>query len=176
MAQTRPKKGGPKKIPTTTSTGVSKKPPKKPTQKPTEKPSKKPTKKPSKKPSKKPHPHHPPPPPPPPPPPSHLPLSPHPLSPPLPPPPTPTPTPSHTPYHLLPEGSSLTLSLPPQAAIRHLGTLNCNTCVGLFVPLTPSRAYLAHFNLEPLRANGQPYKNQVLKNYEPRSGRGGGVP
>ncbi|KAL5428588.1 hypothetical protein PMIN04_000733 [Paraphaeosphaeria minitans] len=65
-------------------------------------------------------------------------------------------------FRNIPQGAGGTFALTLPTVI---GTTACNTCLGLYVPLTPNRCFIAHFNLEPQPDDGGD-REQELENYE----------
>ncbi|KAF1965305.1 hypothetical protein BU23DRAFT_575021 [Bimuria novae-zelandiae CBS 107.79] len=68
------------------------------------------------------------------------------------------------PYRDVAEGAGGTYRMAPTAAIQAIGTVACETCLGLDVPTAPGRIFIAHFSFEPQEDNGAA-RAQVLANY-----------
>ncbi|KAF2451557.1 hypothetical protein P171DRAFT_8401 [Karstenula rhodostoma CBS 690.94] len=66
------------------------------------------------------------------------------------------------PFRNIPQGAGRTFTFPFPTTI---GTTACNTCLGLYVPLTRNTCFIAHFNFEPQSNTGRT-RTQRLKNYE----------
>ncbi|KAL5372104.1 hypothetical protein DPSP01_013750 [Paraphaeosphaeria sporulosa] len=65
-------------------------------------------------------------------------------------------------FRNVPQGAGGTFALRFPTVI---GTTACNTCLGLYVPLTTNKCFVAHFNIEPQPDDGGD-REQELDDYE----------